>query len=205
MKKTKIKEAIQKVFLITIISSLFLFGLASGIYGLLGIIGDKTIAFKTRTVNYIMGDVGNYAWVINVPKVKAEEIKLTPIQEFYQRFENDIEFRNYITNLKVRRNNPGNLKFANQPGAINNNKFAEFKTPLLGFRALILQVELYQSRNLTIRQFLSKYAPHNDNDTEYLIDCMTDRLGLSEDINISKINTILLAQDLIRQEYSIKY
>ena len=136
---------------------------------------------------------------------KAEAVKLTPIQEFYYRFENDLKFRNYITNLKVRRNNPGNLKFKNQPGAVSNNGFAEFKTPILGFRALILQTELYQSRNVSIRQFLSKYSPHNDNDTEHLIACMSDRLGVPENTDIKEINTVLLAQDITRQEFSIKY
>jgi len=137
----------------------------------------------------------------------AEEVVpvLSPIEDFYHQFENNIEFRNYITDLRVKRNNPGNLRFANQPGAINNGGFAEFKTPLLGFRALVLQMAVDQTRDLTIRTLLEKYSPPHENSTEHLISAMSDRLGLLESTNIKNINTVRLAQDITRQEHSVKY
>jgi len=127
------------------------------------------------------------------------------IDEFYYRFENDLKFRNYILNLKVKRNNPGNLRYARQPHAWSKNGFAAFPNIVIGFRALIKQVEIYQNKNVSVRQFLSKYSPHSENDTEWLIKCMANALQVTEDTNIKKINTVLLAQYIVKQEYSIKY
>jgi len=69
--KSKLKERTHAILTITIVSGLFLFGLCSGIYGVLGIVGNKAVEFKIATVDYIMGGVSNYSWTVNVPKAKA--------------------------------------------------------------------------------------------------------------------------------------
>ena len=62
-------------------------------------------------------------------------------------------------------NNPGNLKFVGQPGAVkgdpagdggNYAKFPDYKT---GLAALNKQISLDASRGLTFRDFAKKYAP----------------------------------------------
>lgn len=74
MQKQKIKEAIQKTLTTLTVSSLLLFGLYQGIYSTLGIIQHQTLKAKARIVSYIMGDLPEFTWVINVPRVKAKEI-----------------------------------------------------------------------------------------------------------------------------------
>lgn len=61
-------------------------------------------------------------------------------------------------------NNPGNLKYAGQPGAIGQdaNGFAIFPTVAAGTQALDNQIALDASRGLTIQQFAAKYAPAQD-------------------------------------------
>jgi len=169
-------------------------------------------------VLYSYGAVGLYPLVAEALAVEVERPvamseqpiirpvpERAPIEELYHRFENDLAFRDYITDLKVKRNNPGNLRFANQPGATNNNGFAEFKSNLLGFRALVIQVEAYQKKNHTIKTFLERYAPPSENDTKHLIREMCNRLGATADTYIFAIDTITLAQDITRQEHGIKY
>lgn len=196
--KTNIKKLIIKAGLL----SLALIITFNGLY--YSFIQAKTITINTKNkiIDYIVGAEAEF--YLTIPKAKAGK-SMKPIEEFYWKFENDIEFRNYITDLKVKRNNPGNLRFAGQPGAWEENGFATFKTPLLGFRALVLQVEAYQDRDITIRQFLEKYSPSHENDTEHLIAMMCQRLGVDENTNLKNINTVILAQDVTRQEHSVKY
>jgi len=68
--------------------------------------------------------------------------------------------------LADRNNNPGNLRFAGQTGAVLGDKgFARFPTPQDGFNALKRQIVLDAKRSLTAGQFIFKYAPPNENNT----------------------------------------
>ena len=68
--------------------------------------------------------------------------------------------------LADRNNNPGNLRFAGQKGAILGDKgFARFPTPQDGFNALKRQILLDAKRGLLAGQFIHKYAPPNENNT----------------------------------------
>ena len=184
--KTVIKFYVYAIFSLVMLSSLYV-----------GV--SKVYAFiKDPVPAYAITD-------IVVERKTEKEDDRTPIEDFYYRFENDLELRNYITNLKVRRNNPGNLRFADQPGAKNNGGFAEFPNVFLGFRALILQVQSYQDKNHTIRTMLERYSPPSENDTEHLISEMTKRLGCYWDTYTWSIDTITLAQDITRQEFGVKY
>lgn len=66
--------------------------------------------------------------------------------------------------VSYRNNNPGNLKYANQPGATGEdaNGFAIFPDYQTGLQALDNQIALDASRGLTIAQFTAKYAPAQD-------------------------------------------
>ena len=69
-------------------------------------------------------------------------------------------------NRSQRNNNPGNIRFAGQKGAVKGpDGFAVFTTSTLGWEALLHQIKLDQARGMTISQFVSKYAPNVENNT----------------------------------------
>jgi hypothetical protein len=82
--------------------------------------------------------------------------------------------------LSIRNNNPGNLRFANQPGATpGEGGFARFETPEAGLSAMQRQIELdTQERGLTLSAFLNKYAPPSENKTSNYIDFVAKKTGL---------------------------
>jgi hypothetical protein len=68
----------------------------------------------------------------------------------------------------IRNNNPGNLNYAGQSGAIKEGgkggRFAKFGSMESGIRALGRQLKLYQSRGInTIDELVNIYAPASDN------------------------------------------
>jgi hypothetical protein len=69
-------------------------------------------------------------------------------------------------NRNWRNNNPGNLKFAHQRGAISEDAqhFAIFNTIKDGFEALETQILLDATRNptWTVTDFVNSYAPPRD-------------------------------------------
>ena len=68
-------------------------------------------------------------------------------------------------------NNPGNLKFAHQPGATKGwHNFAKFGTPYEGLLAMGNQLRLYNKRGIdTVSSIVSTYAPASagNNDAAY--------------------------------------
>lgn len=82
--------------------------------------------------------------------------------------------------LSIRNNNPGNLRFANQPGATQGEGgFARFETPEAGLAAMQKQIELdTQTRGLTLDRFLNKYAPPSENKTQNYINFVAQKTGL---------------------------
>jgi len=72
-------------------------------------------------------------------------------------------------------NNPGNLKFADQDGATqgepaeDGGHWAKFPTVDAGMEALRQQVMRDSEKGLTVRQFVTKYAPPGSNNTEEYI------------------------------------
>jgi hypothetical protein len=77
--------------------------------------------------------------------------------------------------LPTRLNNPGDLMFARQAGAIahpvkgadgKTRVFAEFPTLEAGRRALAKQIGLNASRGDTLAQFIGHYAPASDGNNE---------------------------------------
>jgi hypothetical protein len=83
--------------------------------------------------------------------------------------------------LAQRNNNPGNLRYVGQAGAVGQdaNGFAIFATPSDGQAALQTQIDLDTSRGLTLSQFISKYAPSSENDTSSYLSFVSQQTGIA--------------------------
>lgn len=82
-------------------------------------------------------------------------------------------------NKGKRNNNPGNLRFAGQPGAINMGGFAHFGTMDQGIQAMANQLELYAGRGInTVDSIIAKWAPASENDLPAYIADVKKRMGL---------------------------
>jgi len=102
-------------------------------------------------------------------------------------------------------NNPGNLRFAGQYGAIKGEGgFAKFKTPQEGFDALVRQIKLDVSRGHTIASFINKFAPPTENDTKLYIQQAVKALGYKADTPLSKVPLNELAKFVALKESSTK-
>lgn len=103
--------------------------------------------------------------------------------------------------LADRNNNPGNLRFVGQTGAtMGEGGFAKFASAEDGFQALINQVQLDQSRGLTLQQFIAKYAPPTENDTSLYVTQMAQWLGVDPSMKLSDIDTQKLAENIAKKE-----
>lgn len=90
--------------------------------------------------------------------------------------------------LADRQRNPGNLRFAGQKNAVRGDKgFAKFKTHQDGFNALVAQIKLDSNRNLTLRQFIYKYAPPKENNTAAYLRSVSKTLGISPDTKLKAV------------------
>lgn len=103
----------------------------------------------------------------------------------------------------MRNNNPGNLEFAGQRGAVRENgegRFAKFGTLSEGVAALGRQLQLYGSRGInTLRKVIETWAPRYnkktgkiENDTEGYIARMREMTGFGENqrINLQDASTL---------------
>lgn len=82
--------------------------------------------------------------------------------------------------LATKNNNPGNLRTS--PYAIGSNGgYATFDSMEEGWNALYYQITLDQSRGLSLRDFIYKYAPPSENNTVNYLSFIATKLGLSVD------------------------
>ncbi len=93
----------------------------------------------------------------------------------------------------IRNNNPGNLNFANQPGATKEagpgGRFAVFQTQGAGLYNLARQISLYHSRGInTIQKVIEKFAPPNENNTKSYIQFVSKKTGIGKD-DVFQLNT----------------
>lgn len=80
--------------------------------------------------------------------------------------------------LAQRHNNPGNLRYVGQSGAVKGKGgFAVFRTPQDGFTALHNQILLDAGRGLTLQQFVYKYAPPTSNNTASYLNYISRKVG----------------------------
>lgn len=89
-----------------------------------------------------------------------------------------------MTPRGIRNNNPGNLNFVHQPGAVlepgPNARFARFPTAEAGLEALRDQLCRYITRDGidTVAGIISKWAPPTENDTAAYIRGVAHSLGV---------------------------
>ena len=98
-------------------------------------------------------------------------------------------------------NNPGNLRFAGQNGATQGEGgFAQFPTAEAGLQALQKQIQLDASRGLTLAQFINKYAPLTENDTQRYIQDVIASTGASSMTPLNQINLTSLTKAIALKE-----
>jgi len=104
--------------------------------------------------------------------------------------------------LSVKNNNPGNLRLAGQPGAIEGDGgFAAFSSPGQGLRALTRQVVLdTQTRGMTLESFLKKYAPPSENETNKYIEFVERQTGLSAQQKVPESKIPQLVRAIVKME-----
>lgn len=96
----------------------------------------------------------------------------------------------------VRNNNPGNLEFRGQAGAVReagSGRFAKFGSQAEGVAALVKQLQRYGSRGIdTLDKIINTYAPSSENDTQAYIAALSKRLGVSgsDQLNLSDPATL---------------
>ena len=104
-----------------------------------------------------------------------------------------------------KRNNPGNLKFANQPGAIGADEkgFAIFPDQETGMNAMRRQLELdLVERGKTGREFIYKYAPPSDNNpTDAYVKNVFGELGIDPDKKVDPSRLSDIQRLMVRQEH----
>ncbi|RQR87729.1 MULTISPECIES: lytic transglycosylase [unclassified Burkholderia] len=86
----------------------------------------------------------------------------------------------------IRNNNPGNLNYVGQAGAIKeggpNGRFAVFSSAEAGLQALADQLRRYGSRGInSVRAIISKFAPASENNTQAYINSVSKGLGIGSD------------------------
>lgn len=106
----------------------------------------------------------------------------------FKQWMNNLLPEKYRTPRGILENNPGNLEYRGQSGALNDGRFAMFATPDEGLFQLGRQLELYSSRGLTtIQDILKQYAPPGENNLAAYIGDVTKRTGFSagQSLNLS--------------------
>lgn len=127
------------------------------------------------------------------PERKLDRTTADPVVQIR---ENTLAFRN---------NNPGNLRYAKQRGAVQGEGgFAAFATPKAGYQALIDQILLDTKRGHTLESFLAKYAPPSENDTEAYLKFLETRVGSTRVDPLEKVDLHALAQAIALMESGTK-
>lgn len=204
---------------------IFGFMVGAKLAGFLGGIGKITGAFGGlgRAVGGVLGGLGNLAkaiadialrnpWLLmfvptnNTPTTSEElatiggvganidPAELKKAQEWQKNHPGEL----YVPGNErgIRNNNPGNIEFAGQEGATSDGRFAQFRTPFEGLRALSRQLLRYYDGKTTGRQLrtvsdiVSTWAPPTkdgkvENDTLAYIAHISQMLGVSPDAQIN--------------------
>jgi len=78
--------------------------------------------------------------------------------------------------------------------------FARFPTPESGWRAAHRQIKLDQKRDLTLWQFIFKFAPPNENNTNEYLEFVAKELHVGRGTPISELSVFALAGVMARIE-----
>ena len=106
----------------------------------------------------------------------------------------------YAQSLKrgERNNNPGNLNFAGQAGAMlegSGGRFAKFQSAYDGLRAMARQLMLYAKRGInSVEGIISTWAPSSENNTGAYVNSISSRLGVDPKAALNLQNPQVLSQ-----------
>ena len=95
-----------------------------------------------------------------------------------------MEGYNITGSLAQRNNNPGNLRWASTQTGTNAG-YATFASPQDGYNALIAYIQA--NMNLTLGNFINKYAPPTENNTSAYTSFVANGLNLSADTPLSTL------------------
>jgi murein DD-endopeptidase MepM/ murein hydrolase activator NlpD len=122
---------------------------------------------------------------VPIPKLSAPEVKtlsqLPKLGVAESKLEEDPKKK---LPLGIRNNNPGNLRYAGQPGADpSSGAFAVFPTQGLGLFNLARQIGLhyYKRRLNTVGKLIPVWAPPNENNTGAYVASVAKQIGLKSD------------------------
>ena len=108
----------------------------------------------------------------------------------------NMEGFNVSGSIANRFNNPGNMRYSPlQSGSqvTASGTFATFASPSEGWAALQSYIE--SNAGLSLRDFIYKYAPPNENNTGNYLDYVASSLGVSADNTISDIFSSGISND----------
>ncbi|MBD2797506.1 structural protein [Xenorhabdus sp. 18] len=109
----------------------------------------------------------------------------------------------------IRNNNPGNIRHGDKWQGLcsrqTDKAFCQFQAPEYGIRAMLKILHTYQHKysDKTISQFISRWAPPNENDTETYINYVSRTVGVSSEavIDVFHQETMTaLVKAMIRME-----
>jgi hypothetical protein len=102
----------------------------------------------------------------------------------------------YPGSLSYRNNNPGNLRFVGQPGAVlGDGGFAKFATPDAGLEATVAQIERNATRGTdaagrpvaTVGDLIYSWAPPNENNTAAYVSSIERQTGFASSDLLSSL------------------
>ena len=98
-------------------------------------------------------------------------------------------------NRPQRNHNPVNLRYARQKESTGQDKdgFAVFPNDPAGWRAAHNQIRSDRNRGLTLRQYIYKFAPPTENDTNMYLKYVVNALRVDEITPLGAINIYALA------------
>ena len=110
--------------------------------------------------------------------------------------------------LGNRNNNPGNIKFAGQKGALKEGDFAKFNSMEEGWQALYNQIELDAGRGDTITTFIKGKdgtGGYSEDNQEAYIQHIVDKTGYPADTPINMIDPQILASAIAHMEGTLDH
>jgi hypothetical protein len=111
-------------------------------------------------------------------------------------------------NPAQRNNNPGNLVFVGQEGAVEGDLksdgvyWAKFPDQESGFQALIndTNAKIASNQGITLKQFIEKRSPRSENDLEKLVKNIATALGVKDTAKVVDIPEQSLARTIAQFE-----
>ncbi|CDG21578.1 Protein P5 [Xenorhabdus poinarii G6] len=95
----------------------------------------------------------------------------------------------------IRNHNPGNIRHGDKWQGLSDTQtdksFCQFVSPEYGIRAMLKILRNYERKygDNTIRQFISRWAPPNENNTENYIAYVSNAVGVTSSTVIDVENT----------------